>query len=245
MLRRRDSGRGAIDFVDIAAPDYDPAVHGGISFERAMERIHAVLRDGTVVTGERWLGWAGGAGALHCAALHGGAAGRAGRVCGVVGGPWGDGPLIEVPPPPLLVLPPSHRWSCLPLTLLLPSLCPPPHPSLCPAPQTLKCSAGCTTPWGWAGSTRPRATPPWSAPSTRCTACGPSTDCPSQGARTSRWCCSRRRRHAAPPRRSSCSSSSSRWRSGSSRHPDPMPVHRVKEAQLRLTAERIASRLHR
>ena len=67
MLRRRDSGRGAIDFVDIAAPDYDPAVHGGISFERAMERIHAVLRDGTVVTGERWLGWAGGAGALGCA----------------------------------------------------------------------------------------------------------------------------------------------------------------------------------
>lgn len=50
MLRRRDSGKGAIEFVDIADPSYDPSANGGISFEQAMERIHAVLPNGRVVT---------------------------------------------------------------------------------------------------------------------------------------------------------------------------------------------------
>lgn len=51
MLRRRDAGVGNICFVDVADPDYDPAKHAGISFEKAMERIHAVEADGTVLTG--------------------------------------------------------------------------------------------------------------------------------------------------------------------------------------------------
>ena len=51
FLRGRDAGTGAIAFVDIAAPDYDPAAHGGVPFETAMATIHAVLPDGTLVTG--------------------------------------------------------------------------------------------------------------------------------------------------------------------------------------------------
>ena len=47
MLRRRDTA-GRIEFVDIASPEYDPVANAGISFELAMERIHAVLPDGTV-----------------------------------------------------------------------------------------------------------------------------------------------------------------------------------------------------
>ena len=38
-------------FVDIAAPDYDPAANQGLSYEAAMEEIHAILPDGTVVRG--------------------------------------------------------------------------------------------------------------------------------------------------------------------------------------------------
>ena len=49
MLRKRDAAQGKICFVDIAAPEYDPAQHADISFQQAMERIHAVLPDGTVV----------------------------------------------------------------------------------------------------------------------------------------------------------------------------------------------------
>ena len=49
MLRRRDAGHGRIAFVDVTAPDYSPSDHAEISFEDAMERIHAVLPDGTVV----------------------------------------------------------------------------------------------------------------------------------------------------------------------------------------------------
>jgi hypothetical protein len=50
MLRRRDSGVGNICFVDIADPNYDPTAHAGVTFEQAMERIHAVLPDGQIVT---------------------------------------------------------------------------------------------------------------------------------------------------------------------------------------------------
>ena len=60
MLMRRDAGANRIAFVDVAAPDYSPEANAGINFEAAMERIHAVLPDGTVVTGE-WggVGWRG------------------------------------------------------------------------------------------------------------------------------------------------------------------------------------------
>ena len=50
MLKRRDEGAGNICFVDISTEDYDPSKHANITFEQAMERIHAVLPDGTVVT---------------------------------------------------------------------------------------------------------------------------------------------------------------------------------------------------
>lgn len=33
----QDQGKSKIAFVDVAAPDYDPAQNGGISFEKAME----------------------------------------------------------------------------------------------------------------------------------------------------------------------------------------------------------------
>jgi predicted DCC family thiol-disulfide oxidoreductase YuxK len=49
FLRKRDAGRGRVAFVDIAADDYTPAANGGVDFETAMGRIHAVLPDGTVI----------------------------------------------------------------------------------------------------------------------------------------------------------------------------------------------------
>jgi predicted DCC family thiol-disulfide oxidoreductase YuxK len=49
FLRKRDAGRGRVEFVDIADDDYTPEANGGIDFETAMGRIHAVLADGTVV----------------------------------------------------------------------------------------------------------------------------------------------------------------------------------------------------
>jgi predicted DCC family thiol-disulfide oxidoreductase YuxK len=49
FLQRRDADRGLVAFVDIAADDYDPAAHGGVEFEAAMGRIHAVLPDGSVI----------------------------------------------------------------------------------------------------------------------------------------------------------------------------------------------------
>ena len=48
-LRSRDQGNGRICFVDIDAPDYDPAAHGGISYREAMGRIHAIGADGRVI----------------------------------------------------------------------------------------------------------------------------------------------------------------------------------------------------
>ncbi|KAL4431007.1 hypothetical protein ABPG75_006263 [Micractinium tetrahymenae] len=50
MLMRRDAGKGRIEFVDIASPDYAPERNGGITFEQAMERIHAIEADGKVIT---------------------------------------------------------------------------------------------------------------------------------------------------------------------------------------------------
>lgn len=50
MLKRRDEGTGNIAFVDIADPNYRPEDHAGITFEQSMERIHAILPDGKVIT---------------------------------------------------------------------------------------------------------------------------------------------------------------------------------------------------
>ncbi len=49
FLRKRDAGRGKVAFVDIADDDYTPEANGGVDFETAMGRIHAVLPDGTVI----------------------------------------------------------------------------------------------------------------------------------------------------------------------------------------------------
>lgn len=49
FLQKRDRGRGLVEFVDIAARDYEPKLHGGIDFETAMGRIHAILEDGTII----------------------------------------------------------------------------------------------------------------------------------------------------------------------------------------------------
>lgn len=49
FLKKRDAGRGLVAFVDIADDNYTPEDNGGISFETAMGRIHAVLPDGTII----------------------------------------------------------------------------------------------------------------------------------------------------------------------------------------------------
>ena len=49
FLKKRDAGRGLVAFVDIANDNYTPEEHGGVDFETAMGRIHAVLPDGTVI----------------------------------------------------------------------------------------------------------------------------------------------------------------------------------------------------
>ncbi|MBD0390128.1 MAG: DUF393 domain-containing protein [Nostoc sp. C3-bin3] len=49
FLKKRDAGRGLVAFVDIAADDYNYQAHGGVNYETAMGRIHAVLPDGTLV----------------------------------------------------------------------------------------------------------------------------------------------------------------------------------------------------
>lgn len=49
FLRKRDAGRGLVALVDITDDDYNPDENGGIDFETAMGRIHAVLPDGRVI----------------------------------------------------------------------------------------------------------------------------------------------------------------------------------------------------
>lgn len=49
FLRKRDAGQGIVAFVDIADDDYTPEANGGVDFETAMGRIHAVLPDGTII----------------------------------------------------------------------------------------------------------------------------------------------------------------------------------------------------
>lgn len=48
FLERRDHAK-RIRFVDIDAPDYNPAAHGAIGYREAMGRIHAICSDGTVL----------------------------------------------------------------------------------------------------------------------------------------------------------------------------------------------------
>ena len=43
-----------IKFVNIADPNYKPKNHMGISYEEAMETIHAIRPDGSV-SGIRWV----------------------------------------------------------------------------------------------------------------------------------------------------------------------------------------------
>ncbi|QDZ40007.1 DUF393 domain-containing protein [Euhalothece natronophila Z-M001] len=49
FLQKRDAGRGLVKFVDITDENYTPEENSGIDFETAMERIHGILPDGTVV----------------------------------------------------------------------------------------------------------------------------------------------------------------------------------------------------
>jgi len=49
FLKKRDAGRGLVSFVDIADDGYNPKAHGGIDYETAMGRIHAILPDGRTV----------------------------------------------------------------------------------------------------------------------------------------------------------------------------------------------------
>lgn len=49
FLHKRDAGRGLVLFVDIADDRYAPEENGGVSFEAAMGRLHAVLPDGQVI----------------------------------------------------------------------------------------------------------------------------------------------------------------------------------------------------
>jgi predicted DCC family thiol-disulfide oxidoreductase YuxK len=49
FLQKKDAGRGLVKFTDIAELDYNPVENGGVDFETAMGRIHAVRADGTVI----------------------------------------------------------------------------------------------------------------------------------------------------------------------------------------------------
>lgn len=49
FLKKRDQGRGLVQFVDIADENYSPEANGGIDYETAMGRIHAILPDGSAI----------------------------------------------------------------------------------------------------------------------------------------------------------------------------------------------------
>ncbi len=51
VLNRQDNGRNLIKFVNIADPEYNAANHMGIEYEEAMETIHAIRPDGSVLYG--------------------------------------------------------------------------------------------------------------------------------------------------------------------------------------------------
>ena len=50
FLRKKDAGRGIINFVDIADRDYSAADNSGIDYETAMGRIHAITNQGEIIT---------------------------------------------------------------------------------------------------------------------------------------------------------------------------------------------------
>ncbi|MEM7756036.1 MAG: DUF393 domain-containing protein [Planctomycetota bacterium] len=50
FLRKLDKGRGRLGFMDIAAPDFDPAPLG-LTQEAVIGSIHGVLPDGSITTG--------------------------------------------------------------------------------------------------------------------------------------------------------------------------------------------------
>ncbi|KAF5833143.1 hypothetical protein DUNSADRAFT_10662 [Dunaliella salina] len=49
LLERKDCGRGAVCFVNIADSTYDPSRHMGITYEEAMDTIHAIRSSGEVL----------------------------------------------------------------------------------------------------------------------------------------------------------------------------------------------------
>lgn len=49
FLQKKDAGREIVKFTDIADLNYSAEENGGIDFETAMGRIHAVRADGSVV----------------------------------------------------------------------------------------------------------------------------------------------------------------------------------------------------
>jgi len=49
FLTKKDAGRGIVKFTDIADLNYRAEDNGGVDFETAMGRIHAVMADGTVI----------------------------------------------------------------------------------------------------------------------------------------------------------------------------------------------------
>ncbi len=49
FLQKKDAGRDIVKFTDIADLNYRPEENGGIDFETAMGRIHAVRADGSVI----------------------------------------------------------------------------------------------------------------------------------------------------------------------------------------------------
>ena len=50
FLKKRDI-ENRIRFTDLQSPDYNPADHGNVSFEKGMRKIRAVLPGGSVITG--------------------------------------------------------------------------------------------------------------------------------------------------------------------------------------------------
>ncbi len=50
-LKAKDGDQGRIKFVNIASLSYNPRDHEGITYEEAMESLHAIKRDGTIMTG--------------------------------------------------------------------------------------------------------------------------------------------------------------------------------------------------
>jgi predicted DCC family thiol-disulfide oxidoreductase YuxK len=50
FLQQKDAGKGKVAFVNIADEDYSPEENANIDYEQAMNRIHAILPNGAIVT---------------------------------------------------------------------------------------------------------------------------------------------------------------------------------------------------